>query len=421
MMNLERKVIEAIDQQQDEILHYASKLIQIPSLTGEEGLAQQFIRDTLTDLGCEVDVWEPDLDELRQHAEFQQVPDNYTGRPNVVGILRGTGAGKSMILNGHIDVVPVEPMEKWDHGGPWSGVIQDEMLYGRGASDMKAGLTCFIQALRTLRELEVRLRGDVIVESVVDEERGGNGTLAAVLRGYHADGAIIAEPTNMTITTDNAGALWVRVTVPGKAAHGAYKEYGVNAIEKAMYLYRHLMEYEKERQTRLSTPRFAHYQYPFPINIGIFKSGDWPSSVPDIAIMEGRVGFSPTESHQVFRKEFEAEVTRAAQEDPWLAEHPPSVNWFGLFMDSARIDPNHPLVTTAQEVMAQVLGHPAELKGKAGGTDMRLLVNSGTPCLQIGPGLSSEAHTVNESVPIRNVVDVTKIIALMLIRTCGVH
>jgi acetylornithine deacetylase len=210
------------------------------------------------------------------------------------------------------------------------------------------------------------------------------------------------------------------VIVPGKAAHGAYKEYGVNAIEKAMYLYRHLLEYEKERQTRFSNPRFAHYQYPFPFNIGIFKSGDWPSSVPDIAIMEGRVGFSPTESHQDFRKEFESEVTRAAQEDPWLVEHLPTVEWFGLFMDSARIDPSHSLVSVAQETMTKVLGHSVELKGKAGGTDMRLLVNSGTPCLQIGPGLSSEAHTINESVPVQNVIDVTKVIALMLMRTCGV-
>ena len=420
-MDLEKKICEVIDQRRDEILHFASKLIQIPSLTGEEGTAQRFIQDALSDLGCELDVWEPDLNELKQHPEFQQIPDDYSGRPNVVATLYGKGGGKSIILNGHIDVVPVEPIDKWDQGGPWSGTIRNGKLYGRGASDMKAGLTCFIEALRTLRELDIHLQGDVIVESVVDEERGGNGTLAAVLRGYRADCAIIAEPTNMNIITENAGALWVRITVCGKAAHGAYKEHGVNAIEKAMYLYDWLMKYEKERQARFSTPRFAHYKYPFPFNIGVFKSGEWPSSVPDVAIMEGRVGFSPTESHHAFRQEFESEVARAAREDPWLAEHPPIVEWFGLFMDSARIDSSHPLVTTAQEVMAQVLGHPVELKGKAGGTDMRLLVNSGTPCIQIGPGLSSEAHTINESVPIQNVIDTTKVIALMLVRICGVH
>jgi acetylornithine deacetylase len=284
---------------------------------------------------------------------------------------------------------------------------------------MKAGLTCFIQALRILQDLDISLRGDVILESVVDEERGGNGTLSAVLRGYRADAAIIAEPTNMTIITDNAGALWVRITVTGKAAHGAYKEYGVNAIEKAFYLYQHLMAYEEQRQTRYTNPRFAHYRYPFPFNIGVIKSGDWPSSVPNTAVMEGRVGFSPMEAHQDFRSEFENEVARASLEDPWLADHPPTVEWYGLFMDSARIEPNHPLVITAQDVMEQILGRQAELKGKAGGTDMRLLVNSGIPCIQIGPGLSSEAHTMNESVPVQNVIDVTKIIAIMLMRVCG--
>ncbi len=418
-MNIEKAVIDAIDKRQEGILHYASTLIRIPSLTGEEGLAQKFIQDTLTDLGCELDVWEPDLDELKQHPEFQQIPDDYSGRPNVVGILHGQGGGKSVILNGHIDVVPVEPIEKWGYGGPWSGLIQDGRLYGRGASDMKSGLTCFIEAVRTLRMLNIKLKGDVIIESVVDEERGGNGTLAAILRGYKADNAIIAEPTNMNIITENAGALWVRIIVTGKAAHGAYKEHGVNAIEKAIYVYTRLMEYEKDRQRRFFNPLFAHYQNPFPINIGVFKSGEWPSTVPDIAIMEGRVGFSPDENHQVFRKEFETEIAKIAQEDPWLAEHPPSVQWFGLFMDSVRIAASHPLVTTAQEVMTYILGHPVELKGKAGGTDMRLLVNSGIPCIQIGPGLSSEAHAINESVPIQNVISVTKIIALMLIKICG--
>lgn len=419
-MNLEQEVLTTIGERAEEILNLLSQLVQIPSLTGEEGEAQEFIKDSLAALGCSLDVWEPDIAQLREHPEFQQIPDDYAGRPNVVGVLPGTGGGRSLLLNGHIDVVPVEPVEKWGHGGPWSGFVEDGRLYGRGASDMKSGLVCFIQALEMLRLLDIRLRGDVIVQSVADEERGGNGTLAAVLRGYKADGAIIAEPTNMTIITDNAGALWVRVTVHGKAAHGAYKEYGVNAIEKAMHIYHALLEYEAERQVRLTNPRFAHYRHPFPLSIGIFKSGDWPSSVPDVAVMEGRVGFSPMEDHGAFRREFEAAIVRAAQSDPWLAVHLPEVEWFGLFMDSTRIDPDHPLVDLSRTAMEEVLGRPVELKGKAGGTDMRLLVNSGTPCLQIGPGLSSEAHTINESVPVQNVIDVTKTIALILMRWCGV-
>jgi acetylornithine deacetylase len=419
-MDLADQVLKEISSREEEIVQLTSQLVQIPSLTGMEGQAQTFMIETLSQMNFELDVWEPDLEQLRQHPEFQQIPDDYDKRPNVVGILKGTGGGKSIILNGHIDVVPVEPIEQWDHGGPWCGLVVGDRLYGRGSSDMKGGLACFIHAVKTLQDMGIKLKGDVILQSVVDEERGGNGTLAAVLRGYKADYGIIGEPTNMTITTDNAGALWVRITITGKAAHGAYKEYGVNAIEKAMFVYQNLVIYETERHARLTTPQFAHYRHPFPLNIGMMRAGDWPSSVPDIAVMEGRVGFSPAEDHNQFRREFEAEVARIARVDPWLAEHPPKVEWFGLFMDSARIDHNHPLVHIAQEAARNVLGREMALKGKAGGTDMRLLIKSGTPCLQIGPGLSVEAHTINESVPIQNLVDVTKMVALILLRACEI-
>jgi acetylornithine deacetylase len=224
----------------------------------------------------------------------------------------------------------------------------------------------------------------------------------------------------MTITTENAGALWVRITVSGKAAHGAYKEYGVNAIEKALLVFQKLLSYEVERHKRLTTPQFSHYRFPFPFNIGVIRAGDWPSSVPDIAVMEGRVGFSPYEDHNQFRSEFEAEIIHIAKNDPWLVKHPPKVEWYGLFMDSTRIDHNHPLIHMAQEAMRHVLRREVELMGKAGGTDMRLLIKSGTPCVQIGPGLSSEAHTINESVPVQNLIDVTKIISLILLQACVV-
>jgi acetylornithine deacetylase len=418
-MILESRVLNHIENHADKIVNFASQLIQIPSLTGSEGEIQKIIAHELQSLGFDLDVWEPDLELLKRHSEFQQIPDDYRGRPNVVGTLKGKGGGRSIILNGHVDVVPVEPVDKWLHGGPWGGQIVGERLFGRGSSDMKGGLACFIQAVKMLREMNIELRGDVIIESVVDEERGGNGTLAAVLRGYKADGAIIGEPTNMDIITENAGALWVRITVIGKAAHGAYKYNGVNAIEKAMYIYNHLLDFEKERQERLKSALFAHYSYPFPLNIGSFHSGDWPSSVPDRAVMEGRVGFAPSEDHHEFRRELEEYVSRVAKGDPWLVDNPPKLEWFGLFMDSARIDPLHPLVLLSKQAMEEIAKHPVDLKGKAGGTDMRLLVNSGTPCIQIGPGQSSEAHTINESVVVKNIIDVTKTIALILLRFCA--
>lgn len=417
---LERDVLQAVERRMPAIVSFLQSLVRVPSIVGQEAAAQQVIAARLRDLGFRLDVWEPDLAELRTHPEFQPIPDDYRNRPVVVGTWSGAGGGRSLILNGHIDVVSAEAEADWPHGGPWSGTVVDGRLYGRGSTDMKGGLVAFIEAVATLAEMGIRLRGDVIVQSVVDEERGGNGTLAAMLRGYRADGAVIGEPTNMTLVTKNAGALWVRINVPGKAAHGAYKDFGINAIDKAILVYRALLDLEAERLGRFSDPLFAHYQHPFPFSFGVFRAGDWPSVIPDCVVMEGRVGFSPDEDHRDFRRELEARVAEVAASDPWLCEHPPVVEWFGLFMDSAGIAVDHPLVQTARAAMERVLGRAVELKGKAGGTDMRLLVNAGVPTLQIGPGLSAEAHTLGESVPVRNVIDVTKTVALMLVRWCGV-
>ncbi len=422
-MDIETQVLDVVDRRADQIVSFCQALLQTPTVVavdGEEAEGQKVVAARLRELGCRVDVWDPDVAELRRHPEFQDVAEDYDGRPVVVGVLPGTGGGRSIILNGHIDVVAAGPHEGWPHGGPWGGAIVDGHLYGRGASDMKSGLASYIEAIACLREARIRLRGDVVVQSVIDEEQGGNGTLAAVLRGYRADGALIGEPTNMTLVTKNAGIRWVRIVVTGKSAHGAYPDAGVNAMDKAILLYQAIMSYETARVKDLSDPLFAHYERPFPFSFGVFRAGDWPSVVPDVAIFEGRVGFPPEVSGQQFQEEFESRVRDIAATDPWLKDHPPKVEWFGLRVNPAVTEEHHQLVTVTQGSMEDVLGRSVELKGKAGGTDMRLLVGAGIPTVQVGPGLSAQAHAVGESVPIQNIIDVTKTVALSLVRWCGV-
>lgn len=423
-METEAQVLDVVGRRTSAVVSFCQDLLRTPTVVGvdgEEAQGQEVVAARLRELGCRLDVWDPDIEQLRADPGFQDVADSYQGRPVVVGVLPGTGGGRSLILNGHIDVVATGPHDEWPHGGPWGGAVVDGHLYGRGASDMKSGLASYIEAIASLNEAGVRLKGDVIVQSVIDEEQGGNGTLAAVLRGYRADGALIGEPTNMTLVTKNAGIRWVRITVSGKSAHGAYRHAGVNAIEKAMLLYQALMTYEAERVKDYSDPLFAHYQTPFPFSFGVFKAGNWPSVVPDEAVMEGRVGFSPDVSGEQFQREFEARVGEIAATDPWLKEHPPIIEWFGLTVDPAQIAADHPLVDITQRSMEEVLGRPVERKGKAGGTDMRLLVGAGIPTVQVGPGLSTEAHAMGESVPVQNIIDVTKTVALTLMRWCGVE
>ncbi len=423
-MDIEAHVLEIVERRADQIISFGQRLIQTPSVVavpGDEARGQRVVTERLREIDCCLDVWEPDIEELRHHPEFQDVEQDYRGRPMVVGVLPGAGGGRSLILNGHVDVVAPGPEEDWPNGGPWSGAVVEGRLHGRGASDMKAGLASYIEALACLREAGVRLKGDVLVQSVIDEEQGGNGTLAAVLRGYRADGALIGEPTNMTLVTKNAGICWVRIVVPGKSAHGAYKDSGVNAIDKAILLYRALLDYEAEQANRISDPLFAHYDTPFPFSLGVFQAGDWPSVVPDRAVMAGRIGFSPEETREQLKKDFEARVMEIAAADPWLRDHQPVVEWFGLSVSPAQIADDHPLVAVTQQSMEEVLGRPVARRGKAGGTDMRLLVGAGIPTLQVGPGHSAEAHSVGESVAVRDVIDVTKTVALTLMRWCGVH
>lgn len=422
-MDIETQVLEAAERRAGAIVSFCQRLVQTPSvvaLHGQESAGQAVVAGRLRELGCDLDIWDPDIQQLRNHHEYQAVADGYDGRPVVVGVLRGTGGGRSVILNGHIDVVAPGPEDEWPHGGPWSGAVVDGQLFGRGASDMKGGLASYIEALACLHQAGVRLRGDVIVQSVVDEEQGGNGTLAAVLRGYRADAALIGEPTNMALVTKNAGLRWVRLEVRGKSAHGAYRTAGVNAMDKAILLYQALMDYERDRLTDFDDPLFSHYDTPFPFSFGIFRAGDWPSVVPDHAVMEGRVGFSPAVSGEEFEREFEARIGQVAKSDPWLRDHPPTVEWFGLRVNPAEIASDHPFVRIAQTSMEQAVGRPVALRGKAGGTDMRLLAGAGIPTLQVGPGLSAQAHAVGESVPVQNLIDVTKTVALTLMRWCGV-
>ncbi|KKM10102.1 hypothetical protein SY88_15800 [Clostridiales bacterium PH28_bin88] len=416
---VEKRLLEIIDSREQEIITMVQELVRRPSLVGQEKAAQEYVAEKLNKLGFTVDMWEPDKEELKRHPAYQDLPEDYKNRPVVVGTLKGTGGGRSMILNGHIDIVPPGARNGWEYD-PFCGELVDGKIYGRGSTDMKSGIVTFLAAVAALQEAGVRLKGDVIVESVVDEERGGNGTLACVLRGYRADGAIIGEPMpGMEIVTSNNGALWFRVKVKGKAAHGAYKVNGVNAVEKMIKVYQALMDLERRWLLRTKDPLYAHCQNPVPISVGRFQAGNWPSIVPEEAVIEGRIGYLPGDTSEQIKKELEEAVLSVTAEDDWLQENPPEVQWFGLSMDSAKIDPNHPLAQLAQQTMGEVLGYLPPFRGKVGGTDMRLLTAVGVPTIQIGPGLSPLAHAHNEYVPVKNVMDVTKGIALILYRWCG--
>jgi acetylornithine deacetylase len=178
----------------------------LPSTQGNEREAQLLVAGKLSEMNLTVEVWEPEGETLTAHPFFCSTRDRFNGSPNVVGVMQGSGGGRSIILNGHIDVVPAGDPGQWE-GDPFSGEMKDGKLYGRGATDMKGGTVSLLLAIQAIRELNIRLKGDVIFQSVVEEESGGAGTLAAILQGYKADAALIPEPTNMRIFPKQQGSM----------------------------------------------------------------------------------------------------------------------------------------------------------------------------------------------------------------------
>lgn len=411
----EAEVVGQIDE--GRLLHDLDGLIRIQSLGGYEEVAQRWMASRLRHLGFETDVWEIDFDALRSHSSFSMEVERRTG-VGVVGTL-GDGPRTALALNGHVDVVPIGDSAQWSVD-PWRATVRGGRVYGRGACDMKGGLAAGLAAIAALQGAGIRLEQRLMFHSVVAEEDGGAGTLATLARGHLADAAVSMEPTELAVAPAHAGALSFRVRVPGLATHGAVREEGVSAIEKFEAVHHELLALEERRNRRLAHPLFARYARPFALSIGRISAGDWPSSVPDLLMAEGRYGIAPGEDAEAARQELETAVLDAASGDPWLREHPPSVEWWGGQFVPAMTASDASVVNAAQTAFRDVAGRAAHVEGMTYGADMRLLVNEGgIPTILFGPGNVRQAHRADEYVPREDLLIVSRTLALMAMRMCG--
>jgi acetylornithine deacetylase len=412
----EARVLEALDI--DALVQCLCDLVAIESLGGDETPAQEHMARLMQTLGMEVDVWELDMDELRRDPAYGMEIERERAL-GVVGALGGGASGRTLVLNGHVDVVPAGELERWSTAPFW-GNVRDGRVYGRGAVDMKGGLCCALFAIRAVRDAGVELPGTVLLQSVVGEEDGGLGTLAAVRRGHTGDAAIVMEPTELIVSPAQAGAFSFRVTVAGSAAHGALRTEGVNPIDKFIPIYRALRELEDRRTARPRHPLFDGYDVPYALSVGMLHSGIWASSVPQQLAFEGRFGVAPDEDAEEARRELEDAVRAAALADPWLRENPPEVEWWGAQFMPALVETDHPVVTTVSNACRTVTGAAPTIRGMPYGADMRLLVNEGgTPTVLFGPGDIRQAHAPDEFVPIAELEVAARVLALSILRFCG--
>ncbi|MEN3273363.1 MAG: acetylornithine deacetylase [Actinomycetota bacterium] len=407
----ERIVLAAIDT--DALVRLASDLIAIETVNGDEVAGQRYVEGVLAGIGADVETWSIDMDALQTHEAFSAEVEH----PDALGVVGTVGDGpRTIMLNGHIDVVPVGDPGDWTTP-PFTPSLRDGSLYGRGACDMKGGLAAAIHAVDAIVRSGVKLDGRIAVSSVIGEEDGGSGTLASLVHGITADACIIPEPTELAVVPANGGALSFRIRIRGLSAHGATREEGVSAIERLPIVHRALLDLERERNSREIDPLFSWLKLPFAICAGRVRGGDWPSSEADWLELEGRYGVAPGEDLDVARRELEDAVAASALQDEWLTAHPPTVEWWGGQFLPGRTDVGHPIVSTVGGALEAASGRAASVRGMPYGCDLGLFDRVGNiPTVVFGPGDVRHAHRPDEHVPIDDLVDCARSIALSILR-----
>jgi acetylornithine deacetylase len=377
--------------------------------------------------GYATDLWEIDVDAISGLPGFSPVPGNYDQALNVVATHRAHAqSGKSLILNGHIDVVPEGPLDMW-HRPPYEPYVDDGWMYGRGAGDMKAGLVANLYALDALRDAGYQPAADVYIQSVVEEECTGNGALACLQRGYTADAALIPEPFDEKLVTSQVGIVWMQVYLRGTPVHAMQTSSGVNAIEAAIPLIAALRKLEQN--WNLEQPkhaRFEHVEHPLNLNIGRIQGGDWPSSVPAWCCFDVRMGIYPGQDIDAARAEIEACIQQAAREDSYLRANPPEITYHGFLAEGYSLaDHDRPEARAAEAALEQahraVTGDSLRSMPITATTDARFFgLYADTPALVYGPTAES-IHGFNERVDLDSTRRVTQAIALFVAEWCGLE
>ncbi|MFC8363081.1 ArgE/DapE family deacylase [Streptomyces griseorubiginosus] len=418
LSNVEASALAAVDEAA--IARLLLELLAVPSVTGSaaESELQHALARHLERMDLDVDLWSMNLPELRAHPDF---PGSEAARTEAWGLVGGTrpqGDGPTLVLQGHVDVVPPGDPARWE-GDPFRPRVTGDVVHARGACDMKAGLVAILAALAAMREAGARLRGQVSAHFVVSEEDGGLGAFGTLQRGHRGDACIITEPTAGALMTANAGALTFRILVPGRATHGSTRYAGVSAIDAYLPVHGALAHLETRRNAG-ADPLMSEYPVPYPLSVGTVRSGDWASSVPDLLVAEGRLGVRLDEDPARARAELEACVAEACEADPWLRTHPATVTWPGGQFASGRLPAGHPLAAQVAAAHADVTGgpRPAE-RGAPYGSDLRLYSGAGIPTLQYGPGEVHLAHGPQERVRVGEIVTVTRALVLAALRTVG--
>ena len=424
---LRRDISAWVDARREELLQLAEALIRFPSEnrapTGFEKEAQAFVAEAMRSMNMELDIFEPSaVPSLASHPALWPGRD-YHDRPNVVGTWRGAqpASGKSLLFSSHVDVVAGG---KGGRFRPFDPVRENGRLYGRGSSDMKGGLAASLMAARCLQALGVRLHGDLIIESVVDEENGGsNGTLASRLRGHNADACISPEPNGMALSPAHRGGRLWEITLQGSPG----MPFGAVELINPAYGIAHLAvaieAWEKARNLRIATPPLYADIPGLPVVLNAIQAGDFePGSgdgVPGTGRLEVWAEVYAGTTMEELEEDFLGHLKRVAEQTPVLQRCQMQIHPMTRFLPGSEIPRDHPIVRVVNSAYAQVLGRAADVRGAPFACDVFVFNQlSPTPCVILGPR-GGNAHAPDEWVMIEDIVALTKIFAQTALAWCG--
>ena len=418
------KLKEVLEKNKDKYIQQLKNIIAIDTHDlghgikgGLEKKGQDYMIDLFTNMGAEVKkdpMKEEDIKKCYDLYKEGNLGHDQTDRYNVYARFKGACGGRSLMFNGHIDVMPADEVDEWTTP-PFEPDIRDGKMYGRGTADMKGGLMAATMAVQLLKDAEVELPGDVIITSVCDEEGGGNGSMQAIMSGERADGVVVGEPTSDELILAHMGFVFFRVEFEGKSCHSGGKKNGVSAIDKAIKVMNALNE--KEHDWLLE---YKHPLLPAPnLNVGVIRGGSAGSTVAGDCLFETCVHYLPRlMSHDQVVSEFMDVVDRVTKSDPWLEEHPPKVTIYqaggGFEMEEAS-----PLVDSFKSAYKAARGKDVKVVGSPAGCDSRLWRNiAGCPTIQFGPGNLSECHGIDEWVSIDSYLQSVLIYAELILNFC---
>ena len=438
MNSIEQNIVHSVENASERIVQTLCDLVAFPSIVkndprdagpGERD-CQLYLQQRLEAIGFQTDLWDPDGPALLSKYEGRPGAHKgrtFNGRPNLGGTLKGSGGGRSIMLTGHIDVVPPGSRDHWT-SDPFQPVVEDGFVRGRGTVDMKGGVASMLMAIEILKEIEVDLAGNVVFTTVVDEEIGGMGSLAMVDRGFTADAGIMTEPTANRIAPLCHGILWGRIILDGIGGHAELtpNSWDSSGPVDAVQLVRQMLDGIDILNRRwANAPRKNHPLMDLPNQVIVtqIQAGEHPSSTAGRGEITVDIQYLPHEKDEFglgghVKREFEAHVAAICQADPYLRKKPARIEWI-LDADCAEVPADHPFVAAFQSAAEAASLNPV-LSGFGAHSDIGLPTGLGqTPTVNFGPGDPAQSHQPNEQVSVRDLVDCTKAIALAIHRWSG--